>query len=192
MTLGPPSRRDFVGAMATGVAATWLSGAWSDRLKFGVGEPGPVSTARALRADQARDLEALTSLIIPTDETAGAREAHVVDFINRGLASFASDQRPLFDQGLTDLNARVSAQHSGPATFADLGVEDQTALLHALEAEHSEFFDAVRIATVTGFLANPEYGGNADKLGWRLIGFEDRFAWQSPFGYYDSDASRSE
>ena len=39
----------------------------------------------------------------------------------------------------------------------------------------------------------PEYGGNRDKVGYELIGFEDRHAWQSPYGYYDADyAERGE
>jgi hypothetical protein len=45
------------------------------------------------------------------------------------------------------------------------------------------------VGTITGFLANPEYGGNSGKVGWRLVGFEDRFAWSAPFGWYDADAS---
>ena len=42
-------------------------------------------------------------------------------------------------------------------------------------------------ATAAGMFANPEYGGNRDKIGWKLIGFDDRFFWQAPFGYYDRD-----
>ena len=111
----------------------------------------------------------------------------------RGSRTFAADQRPLFEQGLADLGARAARRHAGarrrsPTSTAD----DQIALLHELEAEHSEFFEAVRVSTITGFLADPRYGGNADKVGWKLIGFEDRFAWQPPFGWYDRDASRSE
>jgi hypothetical protein len=33
----------------------------------------------------------------------------------------------------------------------------------------------------------PKYGGNHDKAGWKLLGFEDRHVWQPPFGYYDKD-----
>ena len=47
-----------------------------------------------LSAEQLRELDALTALIIPTDDAPGAREARVVDFIDQGLGSFASDQRP--------------------------------------------------------------------------------------------------
>jgi hypothetical protein len=35
--------------------------------------------------------------------------------------------------------------------------------------------------------ANPEYGGNRDKIGWKMIGFDDRFSWGPPFGWYDRD-----
>ena len=37
-----------------------------------------------------------------------------------------------------------------------------------------------------GFFSNPEYGGNHDLVGWKLIGFEDRFFYKPPFGYYDA------
>jgi hypothetical protein len=39
------------------------------------------------------------------------------------------------------------------------------------------------VATISGFLANPEYGGNAGKAGWRAIGFDDRFVCVEPFGW---------
>jgi len=61
-----------------------------------------------------------------------------------------------------------------------------------LDGEKSEFFEAVRVGTITGFLANPEHGGNSGKVGRRLIGFEDRFAWSAPFGRHDPDASRGQ
>ena len=38
-----------------------------------------------------------------------------------------------------------------------------------------------------GLVALPKYGGNRDKLGWQLLGFEDRHFWQPPFGHYDAD-----
>jgi gluconate 2-dehydrogenase gamma chain len=36
-------------------------------------------------------------------------------------------------------------------------------------------------------LSNPEYGGNFNKMGWKLIGFDDRFSWAPPFGWYDAN-----
>jgi gluconate 2-dehydrogenase gamma chain len=188
MTDAPFSRRHFVGAVATGIAATWISGAWRGTVA-GASGAAVVAGPRSLAPAAARDLDAITALVIPTDDTPGAREAHVVDFIERGLSTFAADQRQLFEQGLADLGARATRRRAEARAFADLGPEEQTALLHELEAEHSEFFEAVRVATISGLLADPRYGGNADKVGWKLIGFEDRFVWQPPFGYYDRDAA---
>jgi len=191
LTEGPLSRRHFMGAMASAIGASWIAGAWGYSLPY----PSSVSAtadgvARALSPEQIRDLEALSALIIPTDDAPGAREARVVDFITRGLGSFAADQQTLFEEGLADLNGRVAGRHPGKR-FGEIGAEAQQALAAELESEKSQFFEAVRVATIAGFLANPEYGGNAGKAGWRLIGFEDRFAWQPPFGYYDRE-SRSD
>jgi gluconate 2-dehydrogenase gamma chain len=173
------------------MSGTWRRAAALDAgLATGAGPAAP--PAGALTPAELRDVDAIAALVIPTDDAPGAREARVIDFIDRGLATFASDQLPLFEQGLADLNARVAKAHPGVAAFADLPAPDQTALLTQLQSEHSEFFEAVRTATVTGFLSNPEYGGNAGKVGWKLIGFEDRYAWQPPFGYYDSDAAQGE
>lgn len=186
MPESPLSRRHFVGAMASAIAATWIAGARRQNVAFGA--PAPPSPG-VLSLEQRRELDALTALIIPTDDTPGAREAHAVDFIDHGLASFASDQRPLFERGLADLDARVTKRHSSGTLFADLDPEAQRAFALELDGEKSEFFEAVRLATIAGLLANPEYGGNADKAGWRLIGFDDRFGWQPPFGDYDREPS---
>jgi len=176
--LDPLSRRSFVGAVVGSLAATWIAGA---RLP-----PGQVAGA-GLTPAQLRDLDAISALILPTDDTPGAREARVVDFIDRALTSFAADQRALFETGLADLNARA-----GAAGFAALPTADAIALLAGLEAEGSPFFEAVRVATITGYLANPEYGGNAGKAGWRAIGFDDRFVWSAPFGWYDGAGAAGE
>jgi gluconate 2-dehydrogenase gamma chain len=183
MTQDPLSRRHFVGIMAGALAATWITGA--RRLQVSGIETGSLSGT--LSAAQRRDLDGLTALIIPTDEDPGAREARIVDFIDRGLTSFAQDQRTLFEQGLADLESR--AHRSGGRSFADLDPSSQLGLARELEAGKSEFFGAVRVATIAGFLANPEYGGNTAKVGWQLIGFEDRFGWQPPFGDYDREPS---
>jgi gluconate 2-dehydrogenase gamma chain len=34
-----------------------------------------------------------------------------------------------------------------------------------------EFFETVRLHTILGFLADPEYGGNRDHAGWKLVGY---------------------
>ena len=70
-------------------------------------------------------------------------------------------------------------------TFARLTSEDQLAMMRNLESSGSPFFEAALVATMCGMFADPAYGGNTGKVGWQLIGFEDRFVWQPPFGAYD-------
>ncbi len=53
--------------------------------------------------------------------------------------------------------------------------------------EKNEFFETVRAHTIMGFFADPSYGGNYDKMGWKLIGFQDDFYFKPPFGYYDRE-----
>ena len=72
-------------------------------------------------------------------------------------------------------------------SFAKLDTAQQSALFHDVERTNSDFFTALLAATAAGMFASPEYGGNRDKLGWKLLGFEDRYFWQQPFGYYDRD-----
>ncbi len=60
----------------------------------------------------------------------------------------------------------------------------------AAEIEHTEFFETLRRHTIMGFLASPAWGGNRDKSGWKLIGFDDAGVFQPPFGYYDMPEHR--
>lgn len=54
--------------------------------------------------------------------------------------------------------------------------------------ENTSEFGLLRTFTLIGFLSDPADGGNRDKVGWKLIGFEDKFYYQPPFGYYDAQA----
>ena len=56
--------------------------------------------------------------------------------------------------------------------------------------ETSEFFELIRTHTLMGFLGNPSYGGNRGKVGWKHIHFDDRMAFQPPFGYYDAGGEK--
>ncbi len=135
-------------------------------------------TFRYLDPQTAGEIEALASQIIPTDETPGAREAGVIYFIDRALATFDRDKREVYRVGL-------SALHAKSPNVASLSPAQQIELLRSIEK--TEFFDLLRYHTVLGFFGSPSYGGNRDKAGWKLIGFEDRMAFEPPFGYYDAN-----
>jgi gluconate 2-dehydrogenase gamma chain len=134
-----------------------------------------------LSEDEAVELEAIAAQIIPTDDTPGASEAGVIYFIDEALAGFLSSQAPLIRRGLEDLQGRLK----GGGYFSELPFDRQTKLLKSIEG--SGFFTKFRELVIIGMFALPDYGGNADKIGWKLLGFEDRHGWQPPFGYYDAN-----
>lgn len=198
------TRRRFLGALAGSTAALWLSplvplSSLQAQQSFSAlpndtAQPGETYRGErlvTLTAAQAADFDAFAAQIVPSaPDGLGAREAGSVFFIDRGLATFAKPQRPLFVQGLGALHDAAVA-HGAPA-FAALPADAQVEILRAMEAEKSEFFAAARVAVVAGLLTDPKYGGNRGKVGWKLIGFEDRFHWTAPFGHYDAENTRAQ
>lgn len=138
--------------------------------------------------EQAAEIEAMAAQIIPADDTPGAREARVIYFIDRALATFDRGQQEVYVQGLADLHAKANELFPTTAKFSELSPPQQIQVLTAMEESH--FFFYVRLHTVMGFLANPEYGGNYGQIGWKTIGFTDEFAYQPPFGYYDAEEQK--
>ena len=98
----------------------------------------------------------------------------------------AKPQRDPFTKGLDELNAEVAKRWPGTARFAALTSAQQIEIMKA--REKTPFFQQLRGAALMGVFGNPSYGGNRNKVGWQLLRFEDRFAWQPPFGDYDAAA----
>lgn len=140
-----------------------------------------------LSASDAAEIEALAAQILPSDDGPGAKEAGVIYFIDRALSTFASDQRTVFRTGLAEAERKREDLFPDSMSIASLSSAQQMQLVRGIEK--SEFFELLRTFTVLGFLADPSYGGNRDKVGWRQIGFEDRMMWEPPFGYYDAEAA---
>lgn len=155
-----------------------------------------------LTVEQARELDALTSRLIPTDEAPGAHEAGVVYFIDRALKTFASDSLPTYQAGLVEIQRRTAAIVPEVSRFSSASVEQQNKILTQLfaEAEQHEgnrrlnpgitpndFLETLRVHTIFGFLVDPEGGGNHDFAGWKAIGRDPAHMFAPPFGYYDKD-----
>ncbi len=135
-------------------------------------------------AEQAVEVEEMTAQIIPTDQTPGAREARVVSFIDRILVGFDSERQGDYTQGLADLAALSNKRFPSAARFSDLTFDQQVEVLTTIE--NTPFFNLVRTHTITGFFASPVHGGNVDKVGWQLLGYDDSLNHEAPFGYYDA------
>jgi len=132
----------------------------------------------------ALEIDAIVSQIIPSTDGPGAHEAGVIYFIDRALSTFDKDLRDAYRTGIGEVEQKRKEMFPGSASVATLGNEQQIQLIHAME--HTDFFELLRTHTMYGFLGNPSYGGNRDRIGWKLIGFDDRMAYQPPFGYYDA------
>jgi gluconate 2-dehydrogenase gamma chain len=138
-----------------------------------------------LTAPEAADVEAVAAQIIPSDETPGAREAGVVHFIDRALATFLSQLATDYRAQLTEFRSTFRERHPDVTSFAALPSDGQIEYHRTID--RTPFFDTTRLLTLLGMFSMPAYGGNRNGAGWTLIGFEDRHAFQPPFGYYDRD-----
>ena len=155
------SRREWMIAWAAIAGAAKRADA-QDKLEF-------------FTAAEAREVEAIAAAIIPTDETPGAREAGVIHFIDRAMPVLGDAVKAAYRKGLADL---------GP--FASLDEPARIASLKSIET--TPFFLMLRMHTIMGFLADPKYGGNRGRAGWKLIGFQGAHAYEPPFGFYDREA----
>ena len=132
----------------------------------------------------AAEIDAITSQIIPSTDGPGAHEAGIVYFIDRALSTFDADLRETYRTAMAEVQQKRKEMFPGSSSIAALRNEQQIQLIHAIET--TDFFELLRTHTLYGFLGNPSYGGNRDRIGWKLIGFENHMAYQPPFGYYDA------
>jgi gluconate 2-dehydrogenase gamma chain len=186
------SRRQFLQATGGSLGLAWLAASWPTIVAASAHAHAMASADTTDRSKllfltpaQARDVDAIASQIIPSGATPGAHEAGVVYFIDQMHAGHWQGYGKEFLQGLADFQARCAKHHAGTAQFADLALDEQTAYLH--HVQKTPFFNGMRFLTVIGMLALPAYGGNADRLGWKLVGFVDQHAWDPPFGHYDAE-----
>ena len=191
---GQATRREFMAMSGSALGGLWLMGvlqacesAASDAVRAAAeGSPFQAFTDR-----EGADFEAFAARIIPTDDTPGATEAGVVHFADQALGSFFQPLMPAVRPGLEDLVERARAEDPSVERFADLPEASQVRILTAVESENAAFFGVARLLVVLGFSSNPEYGGNRDKVGWQVFGFQDEFRFQPPFGAYDQDVHGS-
>ena len=199
------TRRQFLSRTLSGVSVAWLTANF----------PAAVSAAkRAHEAaqssappkfefftpEEAVEVDAIASRIIPTDNQPGAHEAGTVYFIDRALMTFAADDQKTYRAGLPDLQARTQELFPGVAKFSAASPDQQDQILKSIEqhvatgrrgnrsrAAGQSFFETVRTHTISAFLIDPDFGGNHDGVGWKLIGRDPAHMFQPPFGFYDKN-----
>jgi gluconate 2-dehydrogenase gamma chain len=131
-----------------------------------------------LTATESDLLEAIVARLIPTDATGpGATEARAAHYIDRALGGALASSRQAYTAGLAALD-RYSRSSRGKA-FTELSATDQDSVLIDVETgaatgftgSSAAFFAMVLNHTHQGTFGDPYYGGNANFIGWDLIGY---------------------
>ena len=136
----------------------------------------------ALTAQEADLLDLITARLIPSDALGpGAREARAVRYIDRALAGALASSRDAYRSGLAAFDRYCRMSRGKP--FAELAPIDQDSVLIDVETgaatgsgagfagSSAQFFTMVLNHTRQGMFGDPYYGGNANFVGWDLLGY---------------------
>jgi gluconate 2-dehydrogenase gamma chain len=103
-------------------------------------------------------------------------EAGAISYIDTALADAYRADLPRYRRALRELD-QYTREATGHA-FVELGPDQQDAVLQDLEAgrtsviqDGAAFFDMVRDHVLEGIFGDPQYGGNHDLIGWKLVAF---------------------
>jgi hypothetical protein len=131
-----------------------------------------------LSPEEAMEIQALSSTILPETDTPGAAQAGTVHFIDAALAGFDRDQIALYRQGLSDVASRTRTMFPLATRFSALSENQRTAVLKSIEK--TEFFEKLRTHTILAYFGNPQFG-------WKLLGRDPAMHFEPPFGFYDGE-----
>ena len=138
---------------------------------------------RFFNEEEALTIAAAAARIFPADESGpGANDAGVVIYIDRQLGSaYGRDHyrytQPPFEEGIPEQGwqgketpreiYRDGLKTLGSFRFLDAAEQDA----RLRQIENTRFFSLLRTHTIEGMFCDPMHGGNADMIGWQLIGF---------------------
>lgn len=172
------SRREMLKrVVVAGAAASWpgLRAASASATTGAVAQDEPFET---LDAAEGEALRAIVARLIPADHLGpGGLEAGAATYIDRALAGPLAGSRDAYRDGLAALDVRARAAQGD--RFAALDPAAQDALLGDLEMNvpagfprgAAAFFELLRTHAIQGTFSDPGHGGNADFIGWRMLGY---------------------
>ena len=145
------------------------------------------ASARAGALDEAQlaILAAIVERLIPTDDRGpGAREAQAARYITTALGAEYAGYLAEYRTGLASIDAHARTRYGRP--FASLEPLQQDDILVSIERGQAAgdspaprtFFDLVLKHTREGVFGDPRWGGNAEHVGWNMIGYAGpRYSW---------------
>src|ERR1700740_215667 len=95
------NRRSFLVRAGTGLSAAWMATHWPALLSAATHAHNAAKATAPpkfefLTPEEAVEVVAITSRLIPSDDTGGAKEAGIVYFIDRGLTTFDTDSQKTY------------------------------------------------------------------------------------------------
>lgn len=133
---------------------------------------------RFLSDEEGKLMEALAEQIIPTDDDPGAREARVVNYIDKQLVNYYKKYQDSYRVNLLKLQSTSMALHD--RKFEELGWETQTKFLETMEQgglvadewpgrEQRKYFRMLVDHCMQGFYGSPRHGGNYKYASYRML-----------------------
>jgi gluconate 2-dehydrogenase gamma chain len=157
-------------------AGTLLAGSY-----YLAGCSAPPSRWRFFTEAEAGLADCIAEQIIPADQDPGARDAGVVNFLDKQLVGPYKRFQAQYRSGLAAVEK--TSQEMFGRTFAKLAWDQQTNLLLALESgsakrsgwqstSSQEFFQMIREHCLQGFYGSPRRGGNRNYVSYRMLGLD--------------------
>ncbi len=135
-----------------------------------------VSSHRTFTDEEFRTLTAAVDRIVPRDQDPGAVDANVPEYIDKALVDPQLHQmRDDLIPGLGLLDKKAHGGYQKP--FADLTAEQRDTIIGSLRqgdkgSMEQRVLELLIVMTMEGLLSDPSYGGNKDRVGWALVGFD--------------------
>jgi gluconate 2-dehydrogenase gamma chain len=160
-------------------------------------DPDPASL-EFFEPTEALTVEAIAERIWPeSEESAGAREAGVLYYIDHALAGPYAGHQQQYRTGLATTDTVANERYG--ASFDELPPQTQDVLLQDMangtatagdsgsETQLEAFFATFRRHTMEGLFSDPIYLGNRDFAGWEAVGYPG-----AHYAYSDHEQQSSE
>src|SRR5262249_22626839 len=113
--------------------------------------------------------------LLPRDQDPGALDANVPVYIDRMLSTpEMQSARDDFLVGTAQLDRRTRKMFG--KGFREIADAERDQVLVAFKNSppktvEAKYFELLMVLTLEGFLGDPSYGGNKNRVGWALVGF---------------------
>jgi gluconate 2-dehydrogenase gamma chain len=166
-------RRKFIGITGAGIIGVSVLAKCKN--------PDIISQWRFFTDEEVRILEAACEQIIPADKDPGAKEANVVNFIDKQIVSYYKMHQNTYRIGIAGIQETSKILFN--QSFEKLSFDQQYQIMLSLEAGEAKgkiweenssaaFFELIREHTIQGFYGSPKHGGNKNYVSYKMIGID--------------------